>query len=162
MARALPSVDDGIRPMRDYAQQIEESFGAGIPYAATLLLLRAEREITRTIEGTLASFGLTIRLWTVLTTLHLAGTRLSLGKMAQRLQVHGTTVTNAVDQLVKLNLAQRENHPTDRRVSFATITAAGSQLADSILERLAAERFGWLDVNDDELAELIRVIDRFI
>jgi len=54
---------------------------------------------------------------------------LPLNKMGARLQVHPTSITNAVDRLEGQGLLRRVPHPTDGRTTLAEITDEGRKLA---------------------------------
>ena len=51
--------------------------------------------------------------------------RLPMGKASARLQVHPTSVTNAVDRLAAAGLVRREPHPTDGRATLVALTDEG-------------------------------------
>ena len=55
--------------------------------------------------------------------------RLPMGKARARLQVHPTSVTNAVDRLEAAGLVRREPHPTDRRATLVSFTERGARMA---------------------------------
>jgi len=55
---------------------------------------------------------------------------LPIGKLGERLQVHATSVTNAVDRLERQGFVERRSHPSDRRAILAVITDAGREVVD--------------------------------
>ncbi|MGH9095074.1 MAG: MarR family transcriptional regulator, partial [Acidimicrobiales bacterium] len=55
---------------------------------------------------------------------------LPLNKVGARLQVHPTSVTNAVDRLEAQGLIQRTPHPTDRRTTLAELLPEGRAVAE--------------------------------
>ena len=61
---------------------------------------------------------------------------LPLSKVGTRLQVHPTSVTNAVNRLADDGLITRLPHPTDGRTTLAQITRAGRRLAGNATEAL--------------------------
>jgi DNA-binding MarR family transcriptional regulator len=91
----------------------------------------------------LAPLGLTFARYETLMLLYFSRSgALPLGKIGTRLQVHPTSVTNLIDGLEKDGLATRTPHPSDRRTTLATITAAGRARAERGTQELHAIRFG--------------------
>jgi DNA-binding MarR family transcriptional regulator len=98
--------------------------------AAVTSIIRAQQIYLARVDQVLRPFGLTFARYEVLMLLVFsrAGS-LPLNKMGARLQVHPTSITNAVDRLVGQNLLRRVPHPTDGRTTLAEITDEGRQLA---------------------------------
>jgi DNA-binding MarR family transcriptional regulator len=65
-----------------------------------------------------------------------------LKKASERLQVHPTSITNAVDRLEAAALVTRSPHPTDGRATLVRITDAGREAATAATAVLNAELFG--------------------
>mgnify|MGYP005818211075 CR=1 FL=1 len=144
-----------------YQKLVERRYGAGETYSVALVIMWAERHISDRIEAVLRKFKLNMPQWSTLTILHLSSAdSISLGKIARALDVHGTTVTNAVDQLVARGLIKRTPDPNDRRTVCASITAAGKKRADEVMQALADERFGLPEVASKDLRALVGVIQR--
>lgn len=150
---------EGVGPMSVYRHIVEERYGFGARYEAALNLMTAERSLAATIDEVLREHGLTRPQWSVLTIVHLApADQIPLGRMAQALGVHGTTITNALDRLIDLGLAERVIDANDRRSVFATITDEGAARVDAIMTRLAEQQFGLADLSDSDLKALARVL----
>jgi DNA-binding MarR family transcriptional regulator len=66
---------------------------------------------------------------------------LPMAKIGERLQVHPTSVTNAVDRLEAAGLVRRSAHPTDRRATLVELLDAGRDLALAATKDLNAEVF---------------------
>ena len=58
--------------------------------------------------------------------------RLKMGDLAERLVITRGGLTKLVDRLVKAGLLERAFCETDRRVSYATVTPAGSELLEEM------------------------------
>ena len=71
-----------------------------------------------------------------------------MGKIGERLQVHPTSVTNAIDRLETAGLVRRKPHPTDRRTTLAEITEAGREAALAATRDLERIRYGMDDLSD--------------
>jgi DNA-binding MarR family transcriptional regulator len=99
--------------------------------------------------------------WTrVLALRRLAAQPLTLRALAERLAADPPYVTLMVDDLEKRKLVQRMPHPEDRRAKLVRLTAAGraaAARADAILDEPPA---ALRDVPDEELAALLRVLER--
>jgi DNA-binding MarR family transcriptional regulator len=75
--------------------------------------------------------------------------------IGERLQVHPTSVTNAVDRLEEAGLVARESHPTDRRTTLVRLTPAGRRLAHRATRALNAEVFTQVGVPEGDLVSLL-------
>ena len=90
----------------------------------------------------------------------LAAEPLTLRALAERLSADPPYVTLMVDDLEKRGLVQRTPHPEDRRAKLVQLTAAGraaAARADAILDEPPA---ALRDVPGDDLAALLRVLER--
>jgi DNA-binding MarR family transcriptional regulator len=98
--------------------------------AAVTSIIRAQQIYLARVDRVLRPLGLTFARYEVLMLLVFsrAGS-LPLNKMGARLQVHPTSITNAVDRLVAQDLLRRVPHATDGRTTLAEITDRGRELA---------------------------------
>jgi DNA-binding MarR family transcriptional regulator len=78
--------------------------------------------------------------------------------MGARLQVHPTSVTNAVNRLEEQGLLTREAHPHDGRTTLATITPLGRRLAEQATEAVNRDVFTQPGLDPDGVTALIDVI----
>lgn len=102
-------------------------------------VMRAHQIFLARVDEALAPFGLTFARFELLMLLQFSRAgRLPLSKIGQRLQVHPTSVTNAVDRLEADGLVERKPHPTDGRTTLAAITRRGRQRAARAAEALNA------------------------
>src|SRR3546814_17033229 len=73
-----------------------------------------------------------------------------MAKASARLQVHPTSVTNAVDRLEKAELVRRVPHPSDRRATLIEISDAGRALALEATEMLNSKVFAHPGLQQDK------------
>jgi DNA-binding MarR family transcriptional regulator len=126
---------------------------------AVTSVMRVQQVWLARLNEALEPFGLTFARYEALMLLSYTRTgSLPLGKMGARLQVHPTSVTNLVDGLERRGYAVREAHPTDRRTTLATITDAGSAVAEAATEALHAIRFGTPPLGEAELEAITDVL----
>ena len=85
---------------------------------------------------------------------------LPLNKIGARLQVHPTSVTNAVDRLEAQALIKRVPHSSDRRTTLAEISAVGRELALRATAVLNEEVFRRPSMSP-ETCKLTEVLQRF-
>ncbi|MFY2790635.1 MarR family winged helix-turn-helix transcriptional regulator [Rhodococcus sp. KRD162] len=154
------AVDGGVGPLSAYREAVDAKYGAGSRYGVALHLMRVERHVGATIESVLRQYKLSRPQWSVLTILHLApATRIPLGRIATALQVHGTIITNAVDRLAVLGLAERVVDPGDRRSVLAIITDDGERCVDDIMTKLAEQQFGLKELAARDIGTLSRILN---
>ncbi len=128
--------------------------------AAVTSLMRAHQIVLSAVDVVLRPMGLTFARFEVLTLLSFTRTgALPLSKLGARLQVHPTSVTNAVDRLAADGLVRRERHPSDRRAVLARITGEGRVLAARATQALNAEVFsGPAGLDSAQCRELVAAI----
>jgi DNA-binding MarR family transcriptional regulator len=90
----------------------------------------------------------------------LAPRPLTLRALADRLAADPPYVTLIVDDLEERGLVQRTPHPEDRRSKLVALTAAGRDAAARADEILGEPPAALRDVPADDLAALLRVLDR--
>ena len=116
--------------------------GAADGMAAVTSLMRAQQIVQARVDEVLRPLGLTFSRYELLMLLHFSRTgSLPVTRASHRLQVHPTSVTNAVDRLEAAGLVRRRPHPTDGRGTLVELTGAGRDLALTATERLNAEVF---------------------
>ncbi|HET9692578.1 MAG TPA: MarR family transcriptional regulator [Acidimicrobiales bacterium] len=98
---------------------------------AVTSIIRVQQILMQRIESALRPLGLTFARYEVLMVLAFSQRgSLPLNKVGARLQVHPTSVTNAVDRLEADGLIARQPHATDRRTTLAVLLPAGRALAE--------------------------------
>lgn len=129
--------------------------------AAVTSLMRAQQIVAARVETALKPYGVTFARYEVLMLLSFSrrGT-LPMKLIGSRLQVHPTSVTNAVDRLEAAGLVTRSTHPDDRRAFVVAITAEGRELARRATDELNAQVFGAPGLEADDVRDLVRIIAR--
>ncbi len=126
-----------------------QGWGESTAMAAATSITRAHQIVLARINEALAPLDLTFSRYEalVLISLSKAGS-LPMGKVGERLQVHPTSVTNTINRLEGDGFVERRAHPTDKRTTLASITAAGRRQAAVATTALEAIRFGMGEVDD--------------
>ena len=130
--------------------------------AAVTSIMRTQQILLSRIDGVLKGFDLTFARFELLALLSFArsGT-LPMAKASARLQVHPTSVTNAVDRLERAGLVRRVAHPTDGRATLVEITPEGRVRALAATRKLNSVVFSQPGFNATELVELNGMLGRF-
>ena len=127
--------------------------------AAVVSVMRAEQIFLNRAAGILRPLGLTFARYQVLGMLRWTSP-LTLGAVGHRLWITPGTVTSAIDRLEAAGLTRRLSHPTDARATLAEITAKGRRLFDRAVAALNADLFGTVELSEDELELLVRLIGK--
>ncbi len=128
--------------------------------AAVTSLMRAQAIVLRRVENALRPFGITFARYEVLMLLYFSRQgSLPMSRIGERLQVHQTSVTNAVDRLEAAAYVRRRPHPTDRRATVVLLTAAGRELAEKATEVLNRDVFAEPGLGRNGAAALVRQLD---
>ena len=123
--------------------------------SAATSITRAHQLVIGRINEALAPFDLTFSRFEALALLHFSRLgSLPLGKMGNRLMVHPTSVTNAIDRLERDGLVRRVPHSEDRRTVLAEITDEGRRVVAKAADVLADIEFGLASLSADTLGAL--------
>ncbi|WP_374970357.1 MarR family winged helix-turn-helix transcriptional regulator [Terrabacter sp. BE26] len=129
--------------------------------AAITSLMRAHQIVLARVEATLKPLGVTFARYEVLMLLWFSKRgSLPMKVIGSRLQVHPTSVTNAVDRLEDAGLVTRSTHPDDRRAMLVALTPAGRELAERATKVLNAEVFEQPDLGAEDVRSLVDVLTR--
>jgi DNA-binding MarR family transcriptional regulator len=127
--------------------------------AAVTSLMRAHQIALARVEAVLRPHGVTFARYEVLMLLYFSRKgSLPMAMIGQRLQVHPTSVTNAVDRLEADGMVRRSVHPGDRRVTIVALLDKGRDLAVAATEQLNAEVFSAPWIPPEGVAPLIDVL----
>ncbi len=127
--------------------------------AAVTSIMRAQQILLGEIDGILRPFGLSFARYEALVLLLFSRHgSLPMSKMGERLMVHPTSVTNAVDRLEQDHLVRRVAHPTDRRTTLVEITGEGRARAERATAELMGVDFGLRGLEPEEAARLTELI----
>jgi DNA-binding MarR family transcriptional regulator len=159
MADALPF--DPIAEAR--RQWIEHGWGdVADGMAAITSLMRAHQVALARVEAVLRPRGITFARYEVLMLLYVSRSgELPMRVIGSRLQVHPTSVTNAVDRLEAASLVERRPHPTDRRATLVALTDSGRELAAEATGELNREVFAEPGLSPSAVRSLVRTLAEF-
>jgi DNA-binding MarR family transcriptional regulator len=130
--------------------------------AAVTSVMRVHQILLGRVEEVLRPHDLTFARYELL--MLLSFTRegsMPLSRIGARLQVHPTSITNAVDRCEAQGLVRRVPHPRDRRTTLAEITPAGRELAAKATESLNREVFTDLGMSRRDVDAVVAVLARF-
>ena len=139
---------------------VDEGWGdAATGMAAVTSVMRAQQVLLARVETVLRPLGLTFARYELLMLLEFSSRgSMPLKKASERLQVHPTSVTNAVDRLAAAGLVQRLPHPTDGRATLVEVTDEGRRVARKATEVLNAEVFVRPGLSADRAEQLVDVL----
>jgi DNA-binding MarR family transcriptional regulator len=157
----IPLSKDPIAEARRHWQ--EHGWGdAADGMAAVTALMRAQQILLGRIEAVLKPHGLSFARYELLALLSFTRNgSLPMAKASARLQVHPTSVTNAVDRLERAGLVHRVAHPTDGRATLVQISSKGRDAVLAATQELNAEVFTRTGFTAEDVNELIEVLGRF-
>lgn len=125
-------------------------------------IMRVQQLISAELDAALKPFGITFARYEVLQLISFSATgRLPLSKIGERLMVHPTSVTNAMDRLETQGLVRRVADKSDRRRTFAELTDEGKSILADSTEAIMAIDFaivGLDDAQQDQAFELLREV----
>ncbi len=126
-------------------------------------IIRAQQHLVLRIETLLQPLGLTMTKFECLVVLLSSRNgALGMNRMAERLGVHPTSITYAVDSLIAVGLAERRPHPRDRRRKLAALTAHGRATVTEALSILERDRFGVQSLGQVSLRQLTELLQAAI
>jgi DNA-binding MarR family transcriptional regulator len=129
--------------------------------AAITSLMRAHQIVLARVEATLRPLGVTFARYEVLMLLWFSKRgSLPMKVIGSRLQVHPTSVTNAVDRLQDAGLVTRSTHPEDRRAMLVALTPAGRELAERATKALNTEVFEQPVLSQRDVRTLLDILTR--
>ena len=127
--------------------------------AAVTSLMRAHQIVLARVEAVLKPYAITFARYEVLMLLHFSRRgSLPMALIGERLQVHPTSVTNAVDRLQAAGLVRRTPHPDDRRSPVVELLDAGRELAEAATADLNDQVFAAPWISPAAVTTLIDVI----
>jgi DNA-binding MarR family transcriptional regulator len=106
-------------------------------------VMRVQQLLNAEFDRVLKPFGITFARYEVLRLLSFSREgRLALSIIGERLMVHPTSVTNAIDRLVAAGLVARIPDDEDRRRVFASLTPEGNRVLEQGTKALTDIEFG--------------------
>ncbi|GAA1105967.1 MarR family winged helix-turn-helix transcriptional regulator [Nesterenkonia jeotgali] len=135
---------------------------AAAPAAAVTAIMRTQQILLGRARDILKPFKLTFARYEVLALLGFSREeRLPMNKASQLLQVHPTSITNAVDRLESADLVRREPHDSDRRAMLLVLTPEGKQVAEQATRALNEQLFEHTGFEEQEIDQLNTILAKF-
>ncbi len=129
--------------------------GAADGMAMVTSVVRAHQLLMERIDGVLRPRDLTFARYEVLRLLSFAReAAMPMSRLGSLLQVHPTSVTNAVDRLVAQGYVDRVRGEADKRVVRAVLTDAGREAVEEATTALNAEVFEAPGLPADDVRDL--------
>lgn len=120
----------------------------------------AQKALARSLDITLAPFGITSGQWNAMNQLEEHGA-MTQKQLAERLRKEQATVARLLDRLVKRNLVKRTPNPKDRRANIIENTPEASKLLVEIQPAVVARADQIAEgVSDEDLAIFFDVLDQ--
>ena len=125
-------------------------------------IMRVQQLILSELDGALKPYGITFARYEVLVLISFSAEgALPLSKIGERLMVHPTSVTNAIDRLEAQGLVKRLPDAADRRRTFAELTAKGEDVLEASTNALMSIDFaidGLSAKEQEKTYELLRTL----
>lgn len=138
-------------PIERAGELWEEHFGDATAMRLATSVMRVQQLMLATLDATLKPYGLTFARYEVLVLLTFSRSGpLALSKIGERLMVHPTSITNAIDRLEAQGLVERIPDQNDRRRTFAALTAEGQRVVAESTDALNAVDFAVDGLSPDQ------------
>jgi DNA-binding MarR family transcriptional regulator len=142
-------------PLRASRQFWSDDLGDPDRFFTMMGVVRLENRLVASLDDVLRSSGLNRNGFFVLMSLEMSAKRsMILGRLADALMVHPTTVTLTVDKLEADGLVEKVPHERDRRAIRARLTRTGRTLVKQTMRELQRDGFGLGALTAGELAAL--------
>lgn len=157
-------VDRGVDPIQEaHRQWVAHGWGrAADGMAMVTSLVRVHQLLLERIDAVLRPRGLTFARFEVLRLLAFTrGGAMPMTRLGSLLQVHPTSVTNAVDRLERQGYVRRARDTEDRRVVLASLTDAGREAVEEATDRLNRAVFEDPGLDAGEVARLTGLLGEY-
>jgi DNA-binding MarR family transcriptional regulator len=138
----------------------QQHFGDATSMKVVTSVMRVQQLLLAELDALLRPFDITFARYEVLVLLTFSRSgSLPLSKIGERLMVHPTSVTNAIDRLEKQGLVRRSPDTADRRRTLASLTPSGKRLVKRATAALMKADFaitGLAEPAQEQLYELLR------
>lgn len=147
----------------DRAGELWEShFGESSQMKVITSVMRAQQLLLAELDQRLKQFDITFARYEVLVLLTFSKRKsLPLSKIGERLMVHPTSVTNAIQRLEAQGLVQRLTDPEDGRRTLATLTPEGRRLTKKATKVLMDAEFALTGLSSDDEVALYGLLRQF-
>ncbi|WP_182378064.1 MarR family transcriptional regulator [Nocardioides sp. WS12] len=141
-----------------------EHFGDATAMRLATSVMRVQQLMISALDAALKPFALTFSRYEVLVLLHFSKSgSLPLSKIGERLMVHPTSVTSAIDRLESQGFVERVPDQDDRRRTLARLTTKGRSTVRAATEAVSDIDFaitGLTDRQQDDAYQLLRRLRR--
>ncbi len=128
--------------------------------AAVTSVMRAQQILQARVDEALKPFDLTFARYELLMLLVFSSRgSMPIKKASERLQVHPTSITNAVDRLSAAGLVERLPHPTDGRATLVEVTDAGRETGLKATEVLNRDVFSQPGLSPRRMTSLVNALE---
>jgi len=142
---------------RHWVEHKWETAASGM--AAVTSIMRAQQIVLSRIDTVLRPLGLTFARYEMLMLLEFSSEgQLPMRIIGERLQVHPTSVTSAVDKLETEGLVKRVPHPNDRRAVLVQLLPSGHELGAQATRHLNEAVFENLGLGHQEERALTKLL----
>ncbi|MBO0692682.1 MAG: MarR family transcriptional regulator [Acidimicrobiaceae bacterium] len=122
-------------------------------------VMRVNQILLSIVDGVLRPYELTFARFEILALLDFSRRgSLPLGKIGDRLQVHPTSASSAVQRLERQGLIIRVPHPTDGRTTLVEITSQGRKVVRRAAADLNATVFADLPLGRDDVTRMVELL----
>ena len=129
----------------------EKHIGDASSMRVATSIMRVQQLLLAEFDRVLKPFGITFARYEVLRLLSFSRVgRLPLSIIGERLMVHPSSVTNAIDRLVAGGLVERTPDDEDRRRVYASLTPEGKRILKRATKALMDIDFGLASLNARE------------
>lgn len=105
-------------------------------------------------------FDITIDQWAILKTLFQHPAHYTHKELAESSGKDQPTLTRIIDNMIKKNLVERIEHPTDRRCLQIGLTDQGKQKVEFLSPEIAQIRMkAWENLTDDDFSHFVRILN---
>ncbi len=134
-------------------------FGESTSMKVATSIMRVQQFLLSALDNALKPYEITFARYEVLVLLTFSRNGfLPLSKIGERLMVHPTSVTNAIDRLESQGLVRRAPDSIDRRKVLAALTPKGKKVTQQATKTLNDLSFGVDGLDADELAQLYALL----
>lgn len=124
-------------------------------------VVRVQQLLMERIDSVLRPLGLTFARYEVLRLLSFVQSgSMPMTRLGSLLQVHPTSVTSAVDRLVRQGYVERLRPEGDRRVILASLTAQGRRVVEEATTGLNTQVFEQPGLSVEDVARLTELLGR--
>lgn len=139
-----------------------DRIGEATPMKLATSIMRVQQLILAELDGALKPYDITFARYEVLVLISFSAEgSLPLSKIGERLMVHPTSVTNAIDRLEAQGFVKRLPDAADRRRTFAELTDAGTDVLAVATKALMAIDFaidGLSTKEQEQTYDLLRTL----